>query len=214
MFSSTSRRTFPRQAGTAGRAVHPTEHLPTHAPRGDRLQRRAAPELETARLRLRQFREDDFPTYEAWCANMDVMRFLGGKVFSRTEAWRHMAYMLGHWALRGYGYYALEEKESGRLVGRSGFTDSTGWPGFELGWTLAPEARGAGYATEAARFLLEYAFLQLDRPHVISLIHPDNAPSRRVADRLGQRVEGDTEVLGMPVLIYGIERERWRAERG
>lgn len=202
------------QAGTAGRVVHPTPLTPSDAPGADRLQRRAAPELETERLRLRQFREDDFATYEAWSANMDVMRFLGGKTFSRTEAWRHMAYILGHWALRGCGYYALEEKESGRLVGRSGFTDSTGWPGFELGWTLAPEARGAGYATEAARFLLDYAFQQLDRPRVISLIHPDNAPSRRVADRLGQRVEGETEVLGMPVLIYGIDRERWRAERG
>ena len=163
--------------------------------------RGAAPELETERLRLRQFRESDFETYEVWCANPDVMRFLGGKTFNRTEAWRHMAYMLGHWQLRGYGYYAVEEKASGRLVGRVGYTDSTGWPGFELGWTLAPEVRGRGYATEAARLLLDYAFEQLDRPHVISLIHPDNSPSRRVAERLGERVEGETEVLGMPVLI-------------
>ena len=167
---------------------------------------RAAPELETARLRLRQFRESDFETYEAWCANPDLMRYLGGRTFSRTEAWRHMAYILGHWQLRGYGYYAVEEKESGRLVGRVGYTDSTGWPGFELGWTLAPEVRGRGYATEAARMLLHYAFDQLDRPHVISLIHPDNWPSRRVAERLGERIEGETEVIGMPVLIYGIDR--------
>ena len=170
--------------------------------------RGAAPELETERLRLRQFRESDFETYEVWCANPDVMRFLGGKTFNRTEAWRHMAYMLGHWQLRGYGYYAVEEKASGRLVGRVGYTDFTGWPGFELGWTLAPEVRGRGYATEAARLLLDYAFEQLDRPHVISLIHPDNTPSRRVAERLGERVEGETEVLGMPVLIYGIARAR------
>jgi RimJ/RimL family protein N-acetyltransferase len=194
--------------------VHPTEHSPTPARQAARPQRRAEPEQETERLRLRQFRESDFATYEVWCADMDVMRYLGGKTFSRTEAWRHMAYMLGHWSLRGYGYYALEEKATGRLVGRAGYTDSTGWPGFELGWTLAPDARGAGYATEAARHLLAYAFDQLDQPHVISLIHADNAPSRRVADRLAQRVEGETEVLGMPVLIHGIDRERWRAERG
>jgi RimJ/RimL family protein N-acetyltransferase len=171
----------------------------------------AAPELETARLRLRQFRESDFPTYERWCADIEVMRYLGGKTFNRTEAWRHMAYLLGHWTLRGYGYYALEEKASGRLVGRCGYTDSTGWPGFELGWTLAPDARGHGYATEAARLLLSYAFETLAKPHVISLIHPDNAPSRRVAERLGEGIEGETEVLTMPVLIYGISRERWRA---
>lgn len=186
--------------------MHPVPHdPPAPFPPG----RRAATELETKRLRLRQFGERDFPVYEQWCANMDVMRYLGGKTFDRTGAWRHMAYVVGHWVLRGYGYYAVEEKESGRLVGRVGYTDSTGWPGFELGWTLAPEARGRGYATEAARFLLDYAFEHLDRPHVISLIHPDNTPSRRVAERLGERIEGETEVVGMPVLIYGISRERW-----
>lgn len=175
--------------------------------------RRAAPELETARLRLRQFSERDFATYEQWCANIEVMRYLGGKTFDTTGAWRHMAYLIGHWALRGYGYYAVEEKATGVLIGRVGYTDSIGWPGFELGWTLAPEARGKGYATEAARFLLDYAFEHLRRPHVISLIHPDNAPSRAVAGRLGQQVEGETEVLTMPVLVYGITRDRWASLR-
>ena len=174
---------------------------------------RAAPELETERLRLRQFRDEDFPTYEVWCANPDLMRYLGGRTYNTVEAWRHMAYVLGHWQLRGYGYYAAEEKATGRLVGRVGYTDSAGWPAFELGWTLAPEARGKGYAREAARFLLDYAFEHLQRPRVVSLIHPDNAPSIRVAEHLGQTVEGQTEVLTMPVLIYAIDRERWEARR-
>ena len=168
--------------------------------------RAAAPTLETERLVLRQFEERDFPTYERWCANLDVMRYLGGKVMGRMEAWRHMAYVVGHWTLRGYGYYAVEEKATGALVGRVGFGNGTGWPGFELGWTIAPEHQGRGFASEAARLLLPYAFDVLDQPHVISLIHPDNAPSRRVAERLGQVVEAETEVLGMPVLVYGIGR--------
>ena len=188
--------------------MNPVSHAMASAPVATR---RAASELETERLRLRQFRESDFPIYEAWCANPDLMRYLGGRTFGTNEAWRHMAYILGHWQMRGYGYYAVEEKESGRLVGRVGFTDAQGWPGFELGWTLAPDVRGRGYATEAARFLLGYAFEQLERPHVISLIHPDNAPSRRVAERLGERIEGETEVLTMPVLIYGIGRDAWLA---
>ena len=175
--------------------------------------RRAAPELETDRLLLRQFRDSDFPAYEAWSANPDLMRYLGGRTFNTIEAWRHMAYILGHWQLRGYGYYALEEKATGRLIGRVGYTDSAGWPAFELGWTLAPEARGQGYAREAARFLLDYAFEHLERPRVVSLIHPDNAPSIRVAEHLGQRVEGETAVLTMPVLIYAIDRARWSAMR-
>jgi RimJ/RimL family protein N-acetyltransferase len=175
--------------------------------------RQAAPELETARLRLRVPRESDFPTYETWYANIDVMRYLGGKTMNRVEAWRHLAYLVGHWAFRGYGYYAAEEKASSRLVGRVGFTDQVGWPGFELGWTIAPEFQGRGFATEAADFLLSYAFEALDRPHVISLIHPDNAPSRRVAEKLGETIEGETEVLGMPVLVYGMSRDAWRERR-
>ena len=166
----------------------------------------AAAELETERLRFRQFREDDFPVYETWCANIDIMRYLGGKTLTRVEAWRHLAYQVGHWAFLGYGYYAVEEKSSGRLIGRVGFTNQRGWPGFELGWTIIPEFQGKGYATEAARMLLPYAFDVLDQPRVISLIHPDNAPSRRVAEKLGEKIEGETEVLTMPVLVYGMSR--------
>ena len=173
----------------------------------------AASELETARLRLRVPRESDFPTYETWCANIDIMRYLGGKTLNRVEAWRHLAYLVGHWAFRGYGYYVAEEKASGRLVGRAGFTDQAGWPGFELGWTIAPEFQGRGLATEAATRLLAHAFEVLDRPHVMSLIHRDNAPSRRLAEKLGEAVEGETEVLSMPVLIYGMSRDAWREQQ-
>src|SRR6476659_2064690 len=176
-----------------------------------RMMINASPELETERLRFRMFREDDFAIYEKWCANMDIMRYLGGKTVERIEAWRHMAYLVGHWALKGYGYYAVEEKSTGRLVGRVGFTNCAGWPDFELGWTIVPEFQGRGYATEGATMMLRYAFEELDRPHVVSLIHPDNTPSRRVAEKLGESVEGETVVMGMPVLIYGITREAWRA---
>lgn len=164
------------------------------------------PVLETERLILREFREDDFPIYERLSADPSVMRYLGGKTFNQAEAWRHMAFMVGHWTLRGYGYFALEEKESGQFIGRAGFIYPTGWPGFELGWTVAPTHQRRGFAFEVAQRLLKYAFEDLDKSHVISLIHRDNTPSRRVAEKLGETVEGETEVLGMPVLIYGIDR--------
>lgn len=166
----------------------------------------SVPILETERLILRQFREDDFPVYEGLAADPDVMRYLGGKTMTQVEAWRHMAFMVGHWTLRGYGYFALEEKQSGEFIGRAGFTNPTGWPGFELGWTVAPAHQRRGFAFEAAERLLRFAFEDLDKSHVISLIHKDNTPSRRVAEKLGETVEGETEVLGMPVLIYGIDR--------
>ena len=164
------------------------------------------PVIETERLILREFREEDFPTYEELAADINVMRYLGGKTQTQVEAWRHMAMLVGHWELRGYGYFAVEEKATGKFVGRVGFTDGTGWPGFELGWTIAPSHQGRGLAFEAAQRLLRYAFEDLDKPHVISLIHPDNAPSRRVAEKLGEKIEGETAIIGMPVLIYGIDR--------
>jgi len=163
-------------------------------------------QLETERLLLRQWRLDDFDTYEKMCADEEIMRYIGGKAFSRIEAWRHMAYLVGHWELLGYGHFAVEEKASGRFIGRIGFLNPGGWPGFEIGWTLAREAWGKGFAIEGARRALDFAFKELDKPHVISLIHPENKASIRVAERLGEKVEGKIEVLGIPVLIYGIDR--------
>ena len=155
---------------------------------------------------MRMWREDDSEAYAELCADPEVMRFLGGKTFDRTEAWRHLAMMIGHWQLRGYGLWAVEEKASGRLAGRIGFLNPAGWPGFELGWTLKREFWGKGYASEGARQALEYAFSELDQPHVISLIHAENRASIRVAERLGETFEGTAKVFGIDVLVYGIDR--------
>jgi RimJ/RimL family protein N-acetyltransferase len=162
--------------------------------------------LESERLILRMFREEDFAAYAAICDDPEVMRFLGGKPLNKLDAWRHMASIVGHWHLRGYGPWAVEERHSGKLVGRIGFLNPEGWPGFELGWTLGREFWGRGYATEGASRALLYGFNDLDRDHIISLIHPDNKASIRVAERLGEKVEGETELFGNQVLVYGISR--------
>lgn len=162
--------------------------------------------LETERLIMRMWRDADFEEYAELCADPEVMRYLGGKVFDRTEAWRQMASMIGHWYLRGYGIWAVEEKDSGRLAGRIGCINPEGWPGFEVGWTLKREFWGKGYATEAGRRALEYGFNELDKPHIISLIHPENRASIRVAERLGETLEGNARVFDTDVLVYGIDR--------
>ncbi len=163
--------------------------------------------LETERLVLRKYRLSDFEDHFKLCADPDVMRYLvGGKPMSRLEAWRHMAFLVGHWELLGYGYFVAEEKASGRFVGRIGFANPEGWPGFEIGWTIAPEFQGRGFATEGGRFLLQYAFEEMDKSHVISVINPENKPSIRVAERLGEKLEGKSEVMGTLMLIYGIDR--------
>jgi len=121
----------------------------------------------------------------------------------------HHPRRLGHWQLRGYGLWAVEERASGEMVGRIGCWNPEGWPGLEVGWTLRRRYWGRGYATEGARAALEYAFTQLGCRHVISLIRPANAASIRVAERLGERLEDRIELNGHEALVYGIGREDW-----
>src|SRR5688500_20120561 len=108
-------------------------------------------QLETDRLIMRHWRNDDFEPYLELCSDPEVMRFLGGKTFDRLECWRHMAFMVGHWQLLGFGPWAVDEKASGGFVGGVGFLNPVGWPGFELGWTRSGSLGGAGSSTEAAR---------------------------------------------------------------
>ena len=168
--------------------------------------------LETERLHLRMFDEADLDAYAAICADPDVMRYLGdGKVLGRPEAWRQMAMILGHWQLRGFGLWAVQERATAALVGRIGFFQPEGWPGFELGWMLRRASWGRGYATEAAARALEHAFTAMGQHRVISLIRPGNLASIRVAERLGEALEGRTTLFGQEALVYGVDRTRWKA---
>ena len=166
--------------------------------------------LETTHLTLRMLRESDIEAYAEMVADPEVMRFIGdGKPLSRPFAWRNLAMMIGHWHLRGYGLWAAEERGSGQLVGRIGFWNPEGWPGFEIAWMLGRQFWGRGYATEAAGAALTFAFTQLAQPEAISLIRPENAASIRVAQRLGERLEGHVDVMGQPALLYRVTRAQW-----
>ena len=159
--------------------------------------------LETDRLVLRMFVDEDLGAYYSICSDPDVMEFIGqGKTMNRLDTWRQIAVMLGHWQLRGYGSWAIEEKTSGKLVGRVGFINPADWPGLEIGWALGRSSWGRGYATEAARAALQYGFRTFGFSRVISLIHRENARSIRVSERLGGVEDGATELLGMRVLVY------------
>ncbi len=166
------------------------------------------PTLETERLLLRPFRTDDLDAYAAMCADPEVMRYIGNRsVLSREDAWRQMAMFIGHWQLRGFGTWAVEERASGALVGRVGLHFPEGWPERELGWTLTRPFWGRGFALEAARAALTHAFETLGWPRVISLIDPDNLRSIRLAQRLGERFEREVLLLGHRVSLYSVERE-------
>lgn len=156
--------------------------------------------------------ERDFEQYAAMHTDFEVTRFTTRTHLDRMEAWRHLATIVGHWHLRGFGMWGVEETANGRLVGRVGFYEPDGWPDFELGWTIGREFWGNGYATEAARGALRYAFEEMGRDHVISLIDPANVRSIGVAERLGETVEGEFQLGEHRVLIYGITKEMWNAQ--
>ena len=148
----------------------------------------ACPTLETERLVLRPFRDDDLADYFAMMDSPEVrtaMRVPDGA--GLPEAFDAMAAWLGQWELRGTGHWALEEKSSGRFVGRAGLhrPERHDWPGVEVGWTLHPDQWGRGYATEAGAEAVRYGFEQLGEERLFSCIVPDNHRSQAVARRLG-----------------------------
>jgi RimJ/RimL family protein N-acetyltransferase len=165
------------------------------------------PELTTERLRLREFMASDLDAYAAMMADPMVTRYLGdGRPLDRADAWRQMALFVGHWHLRGFGMWAVEEQATGLFIGRIGCLEPEGWPGFELAYTLAQPFWGRGYASEGAGAALAFAWDTLGRHRVISLIRPENTPSIRVAERLGATLEGVVQFFGAPSLVYRYRR--------
>lgn len=159
------------------------------------------PVLQTERLILRGFEERDLDACAAMQADAEVMRFISPSgPRDRAVTWRDMAQAIGHWALRGHGLWALEEKGTGSFLGRVGIIRPEGWPEIELAYSLARGAWGRGFATEAGRAALDWAFGALSVPRVASFIAAGNAASQAVSRRLGAASEGEAVLLGsMPV---------------
>jgi RimJ/RimL family protein N-acetyltransferase len=170
------------------------------------------PTLETERLTLRPFGEADVQAYFELSQDPDVMRYVGDRrVPTFQETWRAVAGLIGHWAMRGYGQWAIEERSSGQLIGRTGIINPADWPGPELGYLLGRAWWGRGYATEAAQAAMDWGFEQIRFGDLLSLIDPDNDASIAVATRLGESPRGETELWGRRVLVYGISLAEWQA---
>lgn len=173
------------------------------------------PTLETERLRLRPFRRSDVDDYAALYADPEVLRHLGGgsEPWDRGRAWRHLAFVMGHWQLGGHGEWAIEHRETRAFLGVVGFSAPEGWPGFELAWILARRYWGNGYATEGALAALRCGFIDWRKERVISLIHPENRASIRVAERIGETLQGRIQHFGKEMLCYGIDRRTYHTAR-
>jgi len=159
-------------------------------------------ELTTKRLVLRRWRETDLDEHAAMIADPEVNRYVGGPT-DRASAWRQIAMFIGHRELRGWTSSVVVERLSGRMVGRAGLWQPEGYPGVEVGWILKPSVWNQGYATEIGLAVRDYAFGTLGIPHLLSLIHPDNHSSIRVAQKIGASFEGEYDLIGTRHLIYG-----------
>ena len=171
------------------------------------------PMIETKRLILRTWREADIAPNTAMLSDPESARYITAErkaVTDELSGWRNAVIMSGHWALYGFGMFVVEEKASGHYVGRVGPWYPPRWPGFEVGWGIAREFRGKGYATEGVRASIDWVFENLAVDRIVHCIEPDNAGSQGVAERLGAVIEGQTELFGHVADLWVTTRERWR----
>ena len=167
------------------------------------------PVLETERLTLRPIALADFPRWAEMMADPEAAKFLGGPQ-PAAVAWRGFMTMAGAWRLIGVSMFSVIERASGLWLGRIGPWQPHGWPGTEVGWGLHPDAQGKGYGVEAATAAIDHAFDVLGWTEVIHCIDPDNAPSQRLAERIGSRNLGLTQ---LPPPFHELTIERWGQSR-
>ncbi|HEX2057470.1 MAG TPA: GNAT family N-acetyltransferase [Actinomycetota bacterium] len=146
--------------------------------------------LETRRLVLRPFRPEDLDGIHEVLGDAENMRYYPAP-FTLEQSRRWIEWNLGHYHDHGFGLWALESKETGVLLGDCGLTPQTvdGREEVEVGWHVHPRHQRRGLATEAATECSRYAFEELGLSRLISLIRPENLPSRRVAEKLGMEIE-------------------------
>lgn len=170
------------------------------------------PVLHTERLTLRGHRAGDFDASFAMWSDPEVVRHITGVPSTQQQTWSRILTYAGHWALLGFGYWLIEEKQTGRFIGEVGFADfkrdiiasMKGVP--ELGYVLAPHAFGKGYATEAVRAVVAWGDEHFDTARTVCMIAPENVASIRVAEKCGYRLFERGTFAGGPALF--LERLR------
>ena len=169
-------------------------------------------QIETERLVLRSFREDDVDAMAALFANPDFMRFSLGVYTERKQTVAFIEKVTA-WDRSGIpSQFAVVPRDADTVIGYCGFHHHPEVPGeVEIGYRLHPNYWNRGLITEAACAVRDHAFADLKLPRVISLVHPENVPSRRVAEKNGMKVENEITFRGFPTLVYAMNREQWLA---
>ncbi|NBA98111.1 GNAT family N-acetyltransferase [Pseudomonas sp. R5(2019)] len=178
-------------------------------------------ELESARLLLRQWGDDDLREFATLCADPQVMRYFPAPL-SRVESAALIGRIRGHFAEYGFGLWALERKDSGAFIGFTGLMNvnfnAPFAPAVEIGWRLARRHWGLGFASEAAWTSLRCAFAQLGLNEVVSFTTRNNLPSQKVMQAIGMQrdLAGDFEHPRLTAddplrahVLYRINRAQW-----
>ncbi|MEO1252117.1 MAG: GNAT family N-acetyltransferase [Pseudomonadota bacterium] len=166
------------------------------------------PAIESERLILRGHRLTDFASIRDMWGDPEVTRYIGGKPRPEEDAWIKFLRASGFWVHLGYGYWIVEEKEGGHIVGEIGFGDFkramrpllTG--NMEAGWAFAASAHGKGYATEALRAALDWASRNFPDETIHCIIEKENAASLRVAEKCGFSYIGVADYHDAKVNVY------------
>jgi RimJ/RimL family protein N-acetyltransferase len=165
------------------------------------------PTVESERLIMRGHLVEDLDECADMWGDPDVTRYISGRPFSREDVWIKLQRHVGHWQLKGFGFWVVSDKASGRFVGEVGFADfkrdivppTEGTP--EVGWVLAPSAHGKGLATEAARAALGWLEARFGALRTVCLISPANTPSIRVAQKCGYTEFARTTYKDQPTIL-------------
>lgn len=158
--------------------------------------------LTTDRLTLRQFIHEDWPAMHEHYSDTECTKYTFRRALSEGESWRAMASILGHWAIRGYGPYAVVETASQQVLGTAGLWYPNDWPEPEIKWALTRKYWGMGYASEAVRAVQDMVASCWSSPPPISFINAENLPSIRLAVAVGARLEREVEFRGAAWHIY------------
>lgn len=167
-----------------------------------------APIVRTPRLTLRPHVATDLDAAFAMWSDPIVTRFIGGKPSTYQQTWSRVMTYTGHWALLGFGYWAVEEAATGAFIGECGFADfkrdiapsMQGVP--ELGFAFSPAVHGKGYATEAVTAAIAWIDANRKAKRTVCLVSPENHPSRRVVEKHGYRAFEETLFGGVPTMFF------------
>lgn len=169
--------------------------------------------IKSERLLFRRYGDEDFAFLRKMASDPDMMKYIGnGETRDRDGALRFL-----YWVYQGYradpetGLLLLERKSDGKPVGHAGLVPQKvdGADEWEIGYWISKDEWSQGYATEAAKALRNYGFGKLGKERLVSLIHPDNKASQKVAEKCGMTLEKKSMISGKTAYVYAIQKEEW-----